>query len=53
MLNSRKEFRFYFAKASFRVISKKEDNVERMRHVIRGLNSYNKYLRRNLGLYSI
>jgi hypothetical protein len=50
MLNSRKEFRFYFAKTSFRVISKEEDNVEKMRYVIRGLNSYNKYLRRNLGL---
>jgi hypothetical protein len=50
VLNARKEFRFYFAKASFKVISKKEDNVERIRYVIKGLNSYNKYLRRNLGL---
>jgi hypothetical protein len=50
MLNARKEFRFYFAKASFRVISNKEDDMARMKHVIKGLNSYNKYLRRNLGL---
>ena len=49
-LNARKEFRFYFAKTSFRVISKKVDEVEKMRYVIKGLNSYNKYLRRNLGL---
>jgi hypothetical protein len=50
LLNARKEFRFYLAKISFRVISKKEDDVERIRYLIKALNSYNKYIRSSLGL---
>jgi hypothetical protein len=49
-LIARKEFRFYFAKILFRVISKKEDEAEKIRYLVRALNSYNKYVRRSLGL---
>ena len=50
LLITRKEFRFYFAKVLFRLISKKEDEAEKMRYLVRALNSYNKYIRRSLGL---
>jgi hypothetical protein len=50
LLNKSKQFRFYLAKMSFRALSKEGDEVERMRYLIKGLSSYNKYIRRNLGL---
>ena len=50
LLIARKEFRFYFAKVLFRAISKKEDEAEKIRYLVRALNSYNKYIRRSLGL---
>jgi hypothetical protein len=34
----------------FRAISKKEDEAEKIRYLVRALNSYNKYIRRSLGL---
>jgi hypothetical protein len=47
----RKEFRFYFAKVCLCVISnKEEDDVKKVRYVIKALNSYNIYLRKNIGL---
>jgi hypothetical protein len=46
----RKEFRFYFAKACFIIISKEEDDYRKIKYLLMGLNSYNKYLRRKLGL---
>lgn len=50
LLNVNRDFRFYFARISFRMVSKVEKNMEKMRYLIIGLNSYNKYIRRNLGL---
>jgi hypothetical protein len=44
----KKEFRFYFAKACFIILSKQEDDYEKIRYFLLGLNSYNKYLRRRL-----
>jgi hypothetical protein len=46
----REEFQLYFAKSCFRILSKKEDEVEKMKYLMKGLNSYNKYLIRHLGL---
>lgn len=39
LLIARKEFRFYFAKVLFRAISKKEDEAEKIRYLVRALNS--------------
>lgn len=50
LLTVRKEFRFYFAKTLFRVISKKEDESEKIEYLVKALNSYNKYIRRTLAL---
>jgi hypothetical protein len=50
LLIARKEFRFYFAKILFRAILKKEDEAEKIKYLVRALNSYNKYIRRSLGL---
>jgi hypothetical protein len=44
----KKEFRFYFAKACFNIVSKQEDDYKKIRYFLLGLNSYNKYLRRRL-----
>ena len=49
-LISRRQFRYYFAKAYFSMLLKGEDHVEKTRYLVEALNSYNKYLRRNLGL---
>jgi YVTN family beta-propeller protein len=51
----RKRFRLYYAKGCFEIImarknSSKIDEVQRMGFVIKGLNSYNAYLRRHLDL---
>jgi len=40
------EFRLYYAMGCFRIIQRKENEVEKMKYMIRGLNSYNKYLKR-------
>jgi hypothetical protein len=50
LLNRSKDFKFYFARQSFRTVSRGEDDVERMKYLIVGLSSYNKYIRRSLGL---
>ena len=49
-LISRRQFRYYFAKAYFTILLRAEDETEKMRYLIEVSNSYNKYLRRNLGL---
>ena len=49
LLMSRKEFRFYFARVLFRLISKKEDEAEKIKYLVKALNLYNKYIRRSLG----
>ena len=50
ILVSRRQFRYYFAKAYCSILQKSEDDVEKMRYLIGFISSYNKYLRRNLGL---
>jgi hypothetical protein len=44
----KREFRFYFAKTCFTIVSKHEGNSRKIRYFTLGLNSYNKYLRRHL-----
>jgi hypothetical protein len=44
------EFRLYFAIGCFRIIQRKRDEVVKMRYLIRGVNSYNKYLKRCMNL---
>lgn len=44
------EFRLYFAIGCFRIIQRKRDEVVKMRYLIGGLNSYNKYLKRCMNL---
>jgi hypothetical protein len=46
----RKHFRLYFAKGCLLLISEKKDEVENMNYFVKGLDSYNSYLRRNLHL---
>jgi hypothetical protein len=46
----RKEFRFYFAKACFLIMSKGKDDYKKIKYFLMGLNSYNRYLRRKLRL---
>ncbi len=46
----KKDFRLYFAKGCFDIAAKKDDDIDRMRLFIMGLNSYNLYLRRYLHL---
>ena len=46
--NLKREFRFYFAKACCKIISGKNDEVEKMKYLFLLLSSYNKYLQRNL-----
>jgi hypothetical protein len=45
-----KGFRFYFARVSFMVMLQEQDDVTKMKYLIIGLNSYNKFIKRNLGL---
>jgi len=49
-LVSRKEFSFYFARGCFIILEKEEDGHENVRYFIAGLNSYNKYLIKNMKL---
>jgi YVTN family beta-propeller protein len=51
---SRKKFRLYYAKGCFEIWKNnrgKKDEVQSMRYVIKGLNSYNMYLNRHLKLH--
>jgi hypothetical protein len=50
LLNSRKRFKFYLARLSFRAMPKVEDEIERVKYLVLGLGLYNKYIRRTLGL---
>jgi hypothetical protein len=44
------EFRLYFAIGCFRIIHQKKDEAGKMGYLVRGLNSYNKYLKRCINL---
>ena len=46
---TRKDFRFYFAKTLFKTMLNK-DEVEKIKLLVKALNSYNRYLSRNLSL---
>ena len=48
LLIARKEFRFYFAKGCFSIMTQKEEDLAKMRYLKLGLESYNKFLRRHL-----
>lgn len=50
ILNANKEFSFYFSKIMFTQISKRDSDGNDMRYLIKALNSYNKYLRKKIGL---
>jgi S-adenosylmethionine:tRNA-ribosyltransferase-isomerase (queuine synthetase) len=45
-----KEFRYYFAQACIRLMSLERDDISKLHYLFLGLDSYNKYLRRNLNL---
>lgn len=50
---TKKKFRLYFAKGCFEIVTTKKDSrdeVQKMSYVIKGLDSYNLYLRRHLNL---
>ncbi|MDF2738383.1 MAG: hypothetical protein K0S93_2243 [Nitrososphaeraceae archaeon] len=49
-LFANKESRFYFSKIFFKQISNKNIDGNETIYLVKGLNSYNKYLRRNIGL---
>lgn len=46
----RKDFRFYYAKASISIISCKINDIKRSNYLLMGLKSYDKYLQKNLKL---
>lgn len=50
LLEARKDFRYYFARTLLNLISKQEEQTDRMRYFVKGLKSYNKYIRRTLGI---
>lgn len=47
---SRKRFRLYFAKGCLSIAKNSNDEVEKMEYVIKGLNSYNSFLKRHIKL---
>jgi hypothetical protein len=49
VLTIRKDFRFYFARTIFKTVPRKNE-VEKVRLLVKALDSYNRYLRRSLGL---
>lgn len=50
-MTSRKEFSFYFARGCFTILEKEEDGHENVSYFLSGLNSYNKYLLKNMKLH--
>jgi hemerythrin-like domain-containing protein len=47
---SRKPFRLYFAKWCLAISTNSNDEVEKMEFLIKGLNSYNSFLKRHIKL---
>lgn len=47
---SRKRFRLYFAKGCLSITKASNDEVEKMEYLIKGLDSYNAYLKRHIKL---
>jgi hypothetical protein len=50
VLFSNKESRFYFSKILFKQIANKDSDGDELKYLVKSLNSYNKYLRRSIGL---
>jgi hypothetical protein len=46
----RKKFRLYFARGCFLISTDKQDETEKIYYLIKGLESYNSYLKRNFNL---
>ena len=46
----RKKFRLYYAKGCFTLIAEKNDEIQNMAYLSKGLDAYNSYLRRNLNI---
>jgi hypothetical protein len=46
----KRDFRFYYARGCFSFLIKRKDHAEKMRYLVMGINSYNKYLKKNLKL---
>jgi hypothetical protein len=44
------EFRLYFAKGCFKIIKRKQNEADKMKYMIKGINSYNKYIKRWMNL---
>jgi hypothetical protein len=47
---SRKRFRLYFAKGCLSIAKNSNDEAEKMEYLIKGLNSYNSFLKRHINL---
>ncbi len=47
---SRRRFRLYFAKGCLSIAKNTDDEVEKMEYLIKGLNSYNSFLKRHIKL---
>jgi hypothetical protein len=47
---SLKNFRYYYAKGCFQILTRRSDKEEMMKFLVMGINSYNKFLKRNLKL---
>jgi len=50
VLFANKESRFYFSKILFKQIANKDIEGDELKYLVKSLNSYNKYLRRSIGL---
>lgn len=44
------EFRLYFARGCFKIIRGKQNEADKMKYLIKGMNSYNKYIKRRVNL---
>jgi hypothetical protein len=50
LVQLRKKFRLFFAKGCFKILLDKKDEVEKVSYLSKGLDSYNKYLQKNIHL---
>ena len=50
MHEARKEFRYYFAIALFEISNVIHKEIKRIQYLVKGLNSYDKYMKRSLNL---
>lgn len=50
LLTTRMDYRYYYAKACMDIVISAEDQVYQIKYLIKGMNSYNAYVRRNIKL---